>query len=217
MQQLVDEVVTNARHALDKAKVYEVKILAEVAQSKQPEAIKTALSVLELFGMVFQGNPNAADISHSLKQTQELLQEKDLADLLVLPEMTDLQAIAQMRILATVTAAVYQAVPELLPLIVCKQIELSVQYGNAAVSAQAFAWYGVILCITGEIDLGNHIGEIALGLLSRFQNREFKASTINMVYPFVKPWKHHIKNSLAPLLDGYYSGLETGTLEYAAP
>ncbi|PIB10038.1 hypothetical protein AMR42_11130 [Limnothrix sp. PR1529] len=216
MQQLVDEVVTNARHVLDKAKVYEVKILAEVAQSKQPEAIKTALSVLELFGIVFPGNPNAADISRSLKQTQELLKEKDLADLLLLPEMTDLQAIAQMRILATVTAAVYQAVPELLPLIVCKQIELSVQYGSAAVSAQAFAWYGVILCITGEIDLGNHIGEIALGLLSRFQNREFKASTINMVYPFVKPWKHHIKNSLAPLLDGYYSGLETGTLEYAA-
>jgi predicted ATPase/signal transduction histidine kinase/GAF domain-containing protein len=216
MQQLVDEVVASARHLLDKVKVYEVKILAEVAQSKQPEAIKTALSVLELFGMAFPERPTATDISQSLKQTQELLQEKDLADLLTLPEMTDLQAIAQMRILATVTAAVYQAVPELLPLIVCRQVELSVQYGSAAVSAQAFAWYGVILCINGEIDLGDRIGEIALGLLSRFQNREFKASTINMVYPFVKPWKYHLQKSLAPLLDGYQSGLETGTLEYAA-
>ncbi|MBD2436308.1 ATP-binding sensor histidine kinase [Nostoc sp. FACHB-110] len=216
MQQIVDEVVKNARQLLDKVKVYEVKILAEVAQSQQPEAIRTALNVLELFGIVFPEHPTATDISQSLKQTQDLFTEKDLADLLTLPEMTDLQAIAKIRILATVTAAVYQAVPELLPLIVCKQVRLSVQYGNAAVSAQAFAWYGVILCSSGEIDLGDRIGEIAMGLLSRFQNREFKASTINMVYPFVKPWKHHIQDSLAPLLDGYHSGLETGTLEYAA-
>ncbi|MDZ8093747.1 MAG: AAA family ATPase [Nostoc sp. DedQUE05] len=215
MEQIVDEVVQNARQLLDKVKVYEVRILAEVAQSQQPKAIKTALSTLELFGVLFP-EPTDADITESLQQTQDVLKGQHLEDFLELPEMTDLQALATIRILAAVTAAVYQAVPELLPLIVCKQIRLSVEYGNAAVSAQAYAWYGVILCVIGEIDLGDRIGELAMGLLSRFQSREFKASTINMVYPFVKPWKHHIQNSLAPLLDGYHSGLEMGTLEYAA-
>ncbi|MDZ8135222.1 MAG: AAA family ATPase [Nostoc sp. DedQUE04] len=215
MEQIVDEVVQNARQLLDKVKVYEVRILAEVAQSQQPKAIKTALSILELFGVLFP-QPTDADITESLQQTQDVLKGQHLEDFLELPEMTDFQALATIRILAAVTAAVYQAVPELLPLIVCKQIRLSVEYGNAAVSAQAYAWYGVILCVIGEIDLGDRIGELAMGLLSRFQSREFKASTINMVYPFVKPWKHHIQNSLAPLLDGYHSGLEMGTLEYAA-
>ncbi|MEH2191832.1 MAG: AAA family ATPase [Nostoc sp.] len=216
MEQIVDEVVQNARQLLDKVKVYEVRILAYVAQSQQPKAIKTALSALKLFGVSFPEKPTNADISESLQQTQDVLKEKDLEDLLELPEMKDLKALAEIRILATVTAAVYQAVPELLPLIVCKQVRLSVAYGNAAVSAQAYAWYGVILCGIGEIDLGDRIGELAMGLLSRFESREFKASTINMVYPFVKPWKHHIQDSLAPLLDGYHSGVETGTLEYAA-
>ncbi|MGV0108458.1 AAA family ATPase [Nostoc sp. DSM 114160] len=216
MEQIVDEVVQNARQLLDKVKVYEVRILAEVAQSQQPKAIKTALSTLELFGVLFPEQPTDADITESLQQTQDVLKGKHLEDFLELPEMTDFQALATIRILAAVTAAVYQAVPELLPLIVCKQIRLSVEYGNAAVSAQAYAWYGVILCGIGEIDLGDRIGELAMGLLSRFQSKEFKASTINMVYPFVKPWKHHIQNSLAPLLDGYHSGLEMGTLEYAA-
>ncbi|MEH2352443.1 trifunctional serine/threonine-protein kinase/ATP-binding protein/sensor histidine kinase [Nostoc sp.] len=216
MELIVDEVVQNARQLLDKVKVYEVRILAEVAQSQQPKAIKTALSTLELFGVLFPEQPTDADITESLQQTQDVLKGKHLEDFLELPEMTDFQALAAIRILAAVTAAIYQAVPELLPLIVCKQIRLSVEYGNAAVSAQAYAWYGVILCGIGEIDLGDRIGELAMGLLSRFQSREFKASTINMVYPFVKPWKHHIQNSLAPLLDGYHSGLEMGTLEYAA-
>jgi len=216
MEQIVEEVVQNARQLLDKVKVYEVRILAEVAQSQQPKAIKTALSILELFGVLFPEQPTDADITESLQQTQDVLKGKHLEDFLELPEMTDFQALATIRILAAVTAAVYQAVPELLPLIVCKQIRLSIEYGNAAVSAQAYAWYGVILCGIGEIDLGDRIGELAMGLLSRFQSKEFKASTINMVYPFVKPWKHHIQNSLAPLLDGYHSGLEMGTLEYAA-
>ncbi|MEH2135740.1 ATP-binding sensor histidine kinase [Nostoc sp.] len=216
MEQIVDEVVQNARQLLDKVKVYEVRILADVAQSNQPKAIKTALSILKLFGISFPEQPTNADITESLQQTQDVLKEKHLEDLLELPEMKDLKALAEIRILATVTAAVYQAVPELLPLIVCKQVRLSVAYGNAAVSAQAYAWYGVILCGIGEIDLGDRIGELAMGLLSCFESREFKASTINMVYPFVKPWKHHIQDSLAPLLDGYHSGLEMGTLEYAA-
>ncbi|QKQ76332.1 ATP-binding sensor histidine kinase [Nostoc sp. TCL240-02] len=216
MEQIVDEVVQNARQLLDKVKVYEVRILADVAQSNQPKAIKTALSILKLFGISFPEQPTNADITESLQQTQDVLKEKHLEYLLELPEMKDLKALAEIRILATVTAAVYQAVPELLPLIVCKQVRLSVAYGNAAVSAQAYAWYGVILCGIGEIDLGDRIGELAMGLLSRFESREFKASTINMVYPFVKPWKHHIQDSLAPLLDGYHSGLEMGTLEYAA-
>ncbi|MEH2229273.1 MAG: AAA family ATPase [Nostoc sp.] len=216
MEQIFEKVVQNARQLLDKVKVYEVRILAEVAQSQQPKAIKTALSTLELFGVLFPEQPTDADITESLQQTEDVLKGKHLEDFLELPEMTDFQALATIRILAAVTAAVYQAVPELLPLIVCKQIRLSVEYGNAAVSAQAYAWYGVILCGIGEIDLGDRVGELAMGLLSRFQSREFKASTINMVYPFVKPWKHHIQNSLAPLLDGYHSGLEMGTLEYAA-
>ncbi|MBN3871487.1 AAA family ATPase [Nostoc sp. JL33] len=216
MEQIVERVLQNARQLLDKVKVYEVRILADVAQSQQPEAIKTALSALKLFGVLFPEQPTEADNTQSLQQTQDILKGKDWADLLELPEMRDLQALAVMRILATVTAAVYQAVPELLPLIVCKQVRLSVEYGNAAVSAQTYAWYGVILCVIGEIDLGDRVGQLAMGLLSRFESREFKASTINMVYPFVKPWKHHIQESLAPLLDGYHTGLEMGTLEYAA-
>ncbi|MBN3899231.1 MAG: AAA family ATPase [Nostoc sp. NOS(2021)] len=216
MEQIVERVLQNARQLLDKVKVYEVRILADVAQSQQPQAIKTALSALKLFGVLFPEQPTEADNTQSLQQTEDILKGKDWADLLELPEMTDLQALAVMRILATVTAAVYQAVPELLPLIVCKQVRLSVEYGNAAVSAQTYAWYGVILCVIGEIDLGDRVGQLAMGLLSRFDSKEFKASTINMVYPFVKPWKHHIQESLAPLLDGYHTGLEMGTLEYAA-
>ncbi|MEH1766900.1 MAG: AAA family ATPase [Nostoc sp.] len=216
MEQLVDDVLHNAQHLLNTIKVYEIKILAYVAQSKQPEAIKIALTVLELFGIVFTTQPSPAEINQSLQETKLLLNQKQLEELLKLPEMTDPESLAVIRILAVVTAAVYQAVPPLLPMIVCKQVCLSIQQGNATVSTLAYAWYGVILCITGEIELGNQAGQLALDLLAKSRSQEFKASTINMVYPFVKPWKYPLQTSLVPLLEGYQSGLEMGALEYAA-
>ncbi|MBD2310070.1 AAA family ATPase [Desertifilum sp. FACHB-1129] len=217
MEQLIEKVLQNARHLLDTVKVYEVKILADVARSRQPEAIQQALLVLEKFNVVFPEQPTPAEIEQSFQDTQMLLAGKPLEALLELPEMVDPEALAVIRILSAVTAAVYQAIPALLPLIVFKQVQLSIQRGNAPVSTLAYAWYGVILCgVIGEIDLGNRAGQLALDLLARGQNQAFKASTINMVYPFVKPWKHSIQEALNPLLEGYHSGLEMGALEYAA-
>jgi len=216
MEHFVDVVLQQAQQLLDRVKVYEVKILAYVAQSQQLEAIKTALSVLELLGVTFPKEPTEIDITQSLQATQAMLADKELETLLELPEMVDPEALAALRILASMTAGVYVAFPILLPLVVFKQVQLSVQYGNAAASASAYAWYGVILCgVMGEIEAGNQAGELALALLLRFKSKEFKASTINMVYSFVKPWKYHIQTSLKPLVEGYHSGLENGALEYA--
>ncbi|CBN54342.1 trifunctional serine/threonine-protein kinase/ATP-binding protein/sensor histidine kinase [Kamptonema sp. PCC 6506] len=216
MEHFVDTVFKQAQKLLDKVKVYEIKVLAYVAQSQQLKAIETALSVLKLLGVMFPQEPTQTDIVQSLQETQEMLAGKQLETLLELPEMLDQEAMAAIRILASMTAGVYVAVPALLPLVVFKQVQLSVQYGNAAVSSSAYAWYGVILCgIMGEIEAGNQAGELALALLLRFKSNEFKASTYNLVYPFVKPWKYHIQASLKPLVEGYHSGLENGALEYA--
>nr|WP_045870950.1 ATP-binding sensor histidine kinase [Tolypothrix sp. PCC 7601] len=217
MENLASQVLQNARTLLDKVKIYEVKIQAYVAQSKQPEAIKTALTVLELLGVRFPDAPSEGDISESLQATQLILAGRSSEDLIDLPAMTDPQILAVMRIIATVTAAVSQAVPMLLPLIVFKQVRLSVQYGNAPVSTLAYAWYGVILCgVIADIDAGDRAGKLALGLLSNIQGKALQTSTFNMIYPFVKPWKHHIRKSLLPLLDAHHNGLETGDLEYSA-
>ena len=215
MQYFVDIVLQQARQLLDMVKVYEVKILGNVAQSQQLESIKTALSILELLGVIFPTQPTQADIDRSLQETQAMLAGKEIEELLKLPEMVDMEALAKLRILASVTASAYVATPALLPLVVCKQVQLSIQYGKAAISSSAYAWYGVILCAIGEIEAGNRIGQLALEMLTQFKSKEFQACTFNMVYVFIKPWKYHIQESLKPLIEGYHSGLENGALEYA--
>jgi hypothetical protein len=100
---------------------------------------------------------------------------------------------------------------------VCKQVHLSVQYGNALVSPFVYANYGLLLCgVVGDIDSGYQFGQLALTLLSKLNAQEIKAKTLLIVNIFIRPWKDHLRETLEPLVSVYSSGLETGDLEFAA-
>ncbi len=218
MERLASIVLQQATSLLDKVKVYEAKIQAYTTLNKPLEAISTALSVLKLLGIRFPNKPTKFNILLELAMTKLSLVGKRIEDLINLPVMTDPYKLAAMRILAGVVSAAHFATPELLPLLVLKQVNLSIKYGNTAASACAYATYGLILSgeVVGDIETGYQFGQLALLLLDKFNAKELKARTLLIVNYFIKHWKEHLRETLAPLRDAYSIGLETGDLEYAA-
>ncbi len=217
MQQFAAVVLPQAQTLGDKVKVYQVQIQAGIAQNKFSEAIQTALSVLQQVGIEFPETPSQSDIERALSETQSKLAGKNPLDLTELPLMTDSYTQIAMRILSSVIPATFKALPELFPLIVLKQVNLSLDYGNAPLSAFTYACYGLLLCgDIGDIELGYQFGEVALQLLNRLTIKELKANILEVVTTYIKPWKEPLKETLNPLLDAYKSGLETGNLEFAA-
>lgn len=216
MQRLFEIVQNCAVTLLDKIKVYEVQMQAYMAQNRLLEAVNTALQVLKLLGVEFPQEPNASDIGQGLADTAAILSGTRIEDLIELPQMSDRYKLAAIRLLSSIFAPAYIVAPALLPLTVCKQVQLSVEYGNAAVSPFAYANYGFLLCaIVGDIDSGYKFGQLALNLVSKLNAQEIKAKTVFIVNLFIRHWKEHLKESLEPLLSGYSSGMETGDLEYA--
>ncbi|HBB34966.1 MAG TPA: hypothetical protein DDZ80_19765 [Cyanobacteria bacterium UBA8803] len=222
--ELVAVVLQQAKTLLDKVKVYEVKIQSYIAQSKLKEAIATALAVLNLLGVKFPQMLSSWHIWLSFWKTKLVLAGKRIENLIDLPKMTDPNKLAAMRILSSIVAAAYFAVPELMPLLVFKQVKLSVKYGNAPLSASAYASYGILLCDFGQdLDAGYRFSQLALQVLAQFQGQDnsgitdaTKAKTLANVSFFARPWKEHLNSTLQPLLEAYSSGLETGDLEAAA-
>ncbi|MEW6491707.1 MAG: serine/threonine-protein kinase PknK, partial [Cyanobacteriota bacterium] len=217
MERLTFVVLQQAKTLLDKVKVYEIQIQGYTAHNKPLKAVKTALSVLTMLGIRFPKKPNKLDIIFGLMRTKITVAGKRIEDLIDLPQMTDPYKLAAMRILSTVFSAAYFAAPELFPLLVFKQINLSVKHGNTAVSSYAYATYGLILSgeVVGDVKSGYQFGQLALRLLDKFNAKELKARTLFIVNYFIRHWQEHLRNSLTPLLDAYLIGLETGDLEYA--
>ncbi|MBD2385305.1 trifunctional serine/threonine-protein kinase/ATP-binding protein/sensor histidine kinase [Cylindrospermum sp. FACHB-282] len=217
MQRFVEVVQNQAKTLLDKVKVYEVQIQAYIGQNRLLEAVSTGLKVLKLLGVEFPQEPNASDIGQALGETAAILSGTRIENLVELPQMSDRYKLAAMRLLSSIFAPAYMAAPELVPLTVCKQVNLSVEYGNASVSAFAYANYGLLLCgVVGDIDSGYQFGQLALTLVSKLNAQEIKAKTLLIVNIFIRPWKDHLRETLEPLVSVYSSGLETGDLEFAA-
>ncbi|MEH2067347.1 MAG: AAA family ATPase [Nostoc sp.] len=216
-EQLAEVVLARGKTLIDKVKVYEVKIKAYGAQNQALKGINTALAFLKLLGVEFPEHPSQSDVQLVMAEIASNLAGRRIEDLIDLPEMTEAQMLAVMNILSSTHALTYQATPELFALFLIKQIDLSLQYGNAPLSAFAYVNYGVILCgLVGDIESGYQFGKLAVNLLSRLQIKEISAKILSSFNPIVRPWKEHAKEILKPLLQAYFLGTETGDLEFAA-
>ncbi|MEH2406744.1 AAA family ATPase [Nostoc sp.] len=212
-----EAVLQNAKTVLDSVKVYEVKIQTAIAQGQLLDAIHTALQVLQQLGIRFPETPNQSDITLDLNAVTSRFNQKPIQDLFHLPEMVDPQKLAAMRIISRITLVAYHLTSDLAPLLVLKQVNLSIQYGNTFVSPFAYANFGLIFCgMLGRIEAGYEFGQLALRLLSDLDICSLKARTLFIVTNFIIHWQKHIRETSKPFLEAYQCGLETGDLEFAA-
>ncbi|MEH1851415.1 MAG: AAA family ATPase [Nostoc sp.] len=215
--QLAEIVLVRGKTLIDKVKVYEVKIKAYGAQNQALKGINTALAFLKLLGVEFPEHPSQSDVQLVMAEIASNLAGRQIEDLIDLPEMTEAKTLAVMNILSNIHGLTYQAIPELFPLIIVKQINLSLQYGNAPLSAFAYVNYGLILsALVGDIESGYKFGKLAVNLLSRLQIKEISAKVLGSFLSLLRPCKEHAKEILKPLLQAYSIGIETGDLEFAA-
>lgn len=216
MEQFAEVVLDKAQILLDKVKVYEVKLLAYIAQNKLQHLIDTALSVLKLLAVRLPTEPGREHIAQALGELEAALANRPVEELASLPKMADAYRLAAMRLLSIVSSVAYFDSPDLLPFLVLKMVTQSIEHGNAPESALAYANYGLILCgRMGDIDTGGQFGELALKVSEQFNAQELKARTHFAVNAFIKHWQRHIRDGLTPLQNIYRNALDVGDLDYA--
>lgn len=216
MEEWAGLVLQQATTLLDKVKVYEVLIYADIARSQLQTALQRGLSVLEELGVTFPEQRGQAEVESAFQQVPLALGDKAVSELLHLPPMTDPVHLAAMRIMYSMGTPAYWVDPPLFSLLITRLLLLSIEHGNTAASVYAYASYGLFLCgVWGDIDSGHEFGQLALNLLSHSKAKEVQARVYFTVYFFIHHWKSAIAETLSPLLETYHSGLETGDLDFA--
>ncbi|BAY34318.1 multi-sensor signal transduction multi-kinase [Nostoc carneum NIES-2107] len=217
MTNLADVILASANSLLDKIKAYEIQIQVLQAQNQPLAAVKIALKILQLLGINFPEQPSELDITQALHQTKKNLAGRQPLDLVNLPQMTEPEKLAAIKIMAAVSSSTYIAVPQLFPLIILEQVNLSITYGNTPFSPYSYGCYGQLLCgVQGDIDLGYQFGKLALKLLENSHIKEQTARTYGEVCLGTLHWQEPVINSLPLLKAGYQSGLETGDLVWTS-
>ncbi|GAP99914.1 AAA family ATPase [Leptolyngbya sp. NIES-2104] len=216
MEQFVEEVLNNAKTAIDKVQAYDSRIQAFLSQGNLEEVLKIGLEVLKLLGVILSENPSQLDVQSELEETTARLAGREIANLIHLPKMTAPRPLAAIYILGSIISTAFFVSPALTILITCKMVNLSISYGNAVWSPVSYAIYGSVLCrVIQDIELGYKFGKLALSLAERSSIRQSNAKALILSGLLIMHWKIHLRETIPMLVEAYQNGVETGDFEFA--
>jgi predicted ATPase/class 3 adenylate cyclase len=212
MEELADLLLERARTVLERARIHELRINCYTSRIQWSKVVETGLEALRMLGQPLPSRPGKVGVVLSLLWTKLKLRGKKVE---ALPEMTDPQLLAAMRILKLTAAAAYFSLPDLFPLITFRMVQLSIRHGNTALSAYAYTLYGLILsAVLGDYDGGLAFGRLGLHVMDRQKAAELKAPLLMLYNIFIRHWKEPLRATVGPLLEGAQAGLDAGDLEY---
>jgi len=216
MERLANIVLERGKELIDKVRAYEVLIHGHIAQARKLEAVDTGLTLLRLLGVKVPPRPSMAQVLLAVLRTKVALIGKSPESLLDLPPMKDEKALAAMRVATSLASTAYVLYPNLFPVLVLTQVQLSVKYGNMPFSSFAYALYGVVLCgALGDLDGGYRFGQVGMKLQRKLEAHELRGKVPFTAAGFTEHYKKPLRKCNKRLLDAYKSSLELGDFEFA--
>ncbi|MEG4199716.1 AAA family ATPase [Microcoleus sp. Pol12A5] len=216
MEQFIDIVIQQARSLPEKVNVYCFRIQSHISQSKLTSAIAIAQPVLQQLGVTFPETPTRSDLQQEIQEIEELIGNREIADLVNLPEMRDVEKLGTIKIANIISPAAYLTGSALFPLLSTLSVKLSIQYGNTSISAYGYVNYGNILCNFFQVvDTGTQFGFLALQIISKLDAKASKTDVLMLLGLFVVHRNSHIQETLPLLQEGYTTAIEFGNLVLA--
>ena len=207
-----------ARSNLEKADVYNIQMVVYANLNKYTDGINLALEGLRMFGCNLPETEEECQTATEveLQEVRSNLINRNVVDLIDLPEMVDPNKKACMSFLTNLQVHAFDSSPALLSWIILKRVNISLKYGNTEASAFSYVMFGSILGPNLEdYELGYEFGKIALELNEKFNCLALAAKVYNWFSQAIHPWHEHIKSSLPFLKKAYQFGLDSGDLLFA--
>ena len=212
---LLDEADGYLPEPVDRARLGYLRLKGQVAQTRIQDAIATGLNALDELGEPMPHDPGKPRLGAALVRMKLKMSRWSNDRLLALPRCEDAGVNEIMRILNELHSLSYIGRPNLFPLIVRKQLDLTLAHGHTPSSPVVLASYGVLLVMTGDRDGAQRFGEVAMQLAERPEFSEARPQTLFLHFDFIDHWRNPIRETLGPLRDAFTEALDHGDQEYA--
>jgi predicted ATPase/class 3 adenylate cyclase len=166
MQPLCDAILLHGRGPHDKLPAWSILINHHFSQSDQVvRALDLALDALASLGLRMPRRPSELHTAWYLLRTKWALGRRTAASLATLPELTDRNVQAILRLLVQTDGVAYMANPNSFATTVMAGVLLSLRHGHSSASGWAYNLYGAILAAgLGDIVGGKEIATFGFDL-----------------------------------------------------
>ena len=216
MQALVETAAARARTVIDRVRAREVRLHALVSQQKLVEAVGFSVDLLSELGLELPRSPTPEDVMREVGATVARLSGVTAEDIARIPMALDPVVVAMLRIQNDTMSSAYLAVPNLLPIMGCNIVRMTMESGVCKESPYGFAILGLVLSAGNMIDVAHSVAKLATELLGRVEDRSVHPRTLHVVASFVQAFVEPIREAIEAERRAFRIAMDTGDFEYAA-
>src|SRR5262249_48616173 len=178
---------------LDHATVACLLIDLHTTLKQNDRAVDVCLDYLRYVGIELLNNPTDAEARQEYARTWTLIGDRDIETLIDLPVMSDPTVVATVNVLTKALTPALYTNANLLCLIVCQMISLSLEHGNTDGSCLGYVWLGRVAGYRfGNCQAGFRFGLLGYNLVDRAGLGRFKARTYISFGNFCMAWGKHV-------------------------
>jgi len=210
---VVTEIYDHGRRPEDRFDAQFIHAQALYCSNRLNECLDVGLRTLKDLG--HPGVPRKPRATHILgafiKQTW-MLKGKSDDHLLNLPVLTDAKQLRILRQICDMGLVAYLAgVMDLIPILNCSMMGISLRLGISGLAPLAFAQYGFVLSVLNDFNGAFRFAMLALRLMDRFGEDPRATYYVNLLRHLKKP----IHDSVNAMLHVYHTSFSRGDMKYA--
>jgi PAS domain S-box-containing protein len=203
--------------AVEASRVACLRMDLHVTLDQNGRAVAVGLECLRRLGIEWSPHPTEEEARREYQLIWSTLGGRPLETLVDLPLMSDPTSLATLDVLARVQPPAFNTNPNLLSLVICRMVNLSLERGNADASCFAYACLGMIAGQRfGDYEAGYRFGRLGYELVEQRGLKRFDARTYMTFGSFVLPWKRHVRDGRDLVRRAFEAASRSGDVNFAA-
>jgi PAS domain S-box-containing protein len=209
----------NAAGKYDKADIYLIMMIQYAQLGEYRKCYDIGIEGLQLFNYSLPDISITENIERALTTSvtkfKELLGNRQLSQIMDLPDITNKDQSYVIKILTYISDAAVIGLPPVAPFIIFGIVNISIEYGFNEFSSVGFCLLSSILGrVLKDYTMCYEAGQLSLALNGRYNNAQLKSLTIFLTGIFTVHWKFHAKEALKYYDNAFKAGVENGVYTY---
>ncbi|CAB3797002.1 Adaptive-response sensory-kinase SasA [Pararobbsia alpina] len=206
-----------ARNLVDTAAVACLRMTLYETLDRSDRGVEVCLDYQHHRGTHWSPHPTHDEVRREYDQIWRQLGGRSIEDLIDLPLMNDPEVGATLDVLIEVVTSAMLTDKNLISLVVCRMVNISLEYGNSDGSCFAYIWLGMILGPHfGDYQAGFRFGRLGYDLVEKRELHRYQARVYMSFATIVMPWTQPIQAGRALVRRAFDIANKTGDLTFAA-
>jgi PAS domain S-box-containing protein len=179
-------------------------------------AVAVGLDYLRHLGIKWSPHPTEDDARREYERIWSQLGDRTIEELVDLPLMTDAASLATLDVLTKLAPPAFLTNVNLLSLVTCRAINLSLERGYSDGSCAHFEWLGLVAGARfGDFQAAYRFGRLGYELVEQRGLKRFQAMTYQLFAAHIVPWARHVRADHDLSRRAFEAANQVGDLTYA--